>query len=176
MPDFRTINALRKGKLDPVINEVFVELVKLLHNQGYVELDTLYVDGTKIESRANRYTFVWKRAIDHFDNRLEDKVREYLEEVKRIADEEDLRYGEKDLPEMGDSPVSHETIAEMAAKINETIEKLSDNEDKTVKKNWKKFTRFLRMICCRENRNMSTTELSSKGGIAIPGPILMQLS
>ena len=135
MPDFRTINTFRKDKLAPVINEVFIELVKLLHNQGYVQLDTLYVDGTKIESRANRYTFVWKKAVDYFDNRLEEKVRLYLEEAKRIADEEDLRFGDKDLPEMGNGPVSHETIAEMAAKINETLEKLSDDEDKAVKKN-----------------------------------------
>ena len=44
-PDFRTINSFRKDKLAPVINEVFVQVVKLLHKQGYVQLDTVYVDG-----------------------------------------------------------------------------------------------------------------------------------
>ncbi len=138
MPDFRTINSFRKDKLAPVINEVFVEVVKLLHKQGYVQLDTLYVDGTKIESRANRYTFVWRRAVENFDKRLEDKVRTYLEDAQSIAEAEDLRFGDEDLPEMGKGPVSAETIAEMASKINKTLEKLSDDEDKPVKKKLKR--------------------------------------
>ena len=92
--------------------------------------------GTKIEARANRYTFVWKRAVDTFDTRLDVKVRIYLEDAKNIADDEDLRFGDEDLPEMGKGPVSSETISEMAAKINEALEKLSETEiDKTVKKN-----------------------------------------
>ncbi len=89
MSDFRTINLFRKDKLAPVVNEVFVEVVKLLHKQGYVQLYTVYVDGTKIESRANRYTLVWRKAVDTFYSRLESKVRSCLEDAKRIADEED---------------------------------------------------------------------------------------
>ena len=134
-PDFRTINNFRKDKLTSVINEVFVEVVKLLHKQGYVSLNTLYVDGTKIESRANRYTFVWKKAVETFDSRLEEKVRQYLKEVQRLTAEENIEFGEDDLPEMGKGPVSSETIAQMAAQINRTLENLSNEEDKQVKKN-----------------------------------------
>lgn len=135
-PDFRTINCFRKDRLAPVVNEVFVEVVKLLQKQGYVQLDTLYVDGTKIESRANRYTFVWRKAVDTFDNRLEEKIRAYLEDVQTIAEAEDLRFGDEDLPEMGKGSVSSETISEMAMKINKVLEKIpNDDENKSVKKN-----------------------------------------
>lgn len=134
-PDFRTINSFRKDKLSPVINEIFVEVVKLLHEQGYIQLDTLYVDGTKIESRANRYTFVWRKAVNKYDKNLDEKVRTYLEEAQKIADEEDLRFGDEDLPEMGKEPISAETISTMATKLNKALEKLSNEKDKTVKKN-----------------------------------------
>jgi len=135
-PDFRTINTFRKDKLAPVINEVFVQVVKLLHKKGYVQLDTVYVDGTKIEARANRYTFVWRKAVDTFDNRLDEKIRLYLEDAKSIADDEDLMFGDEDLPEMGKGSVSAEAISEMAAEINKALKKLSDDEEnKSVKKN-----------------------------------------
>jgi len=125
-PDFRTINSFRKNKLAPVIDEIFVEVVKLLHEQGYVQLNTLYVDGTKVESRANRYTFVWRRAVDTFDSRLGEKVRGFVEEAKRITDAENLEFGDEDLPEMGKGPVSSETISAMAEKINQAVAKIPD--------------------------------------------------
>ena len=99
-PDFRTINSFRKEKLAPIIDEVFVEVVKLLHEKGYVQLKRLYVDGTKIESRANCYTFVWRRAVDTFDKKLEEKVRAFIEEAKQLTEDENVEFGDEDLPEM----------------------------------------------------------------------------
>ncbi len=137
-PDFRTINSFRKDKLAPIIDEVFVEVVKLLHKKGYVQLQRLYVDGTKIESRANRYTFVWRRAVDSFDKKLEEKVRAFIEEAKQLTEDENVEFGEEDLPEMGKGPISSETISAMAEKLNGVITNLSksDESDKKVKKNY----------------------------------------
>lgn len=60
-PDFRTINAFRGEKLKGTIEEIFISTVKLLYKKGYVSLEKYFVDGTKIESAANRYTFAWKK-------------------------------------------------------------------------------------------------------------------
>jgi len=62
-PDFRTINTFRSSKLKDVMDEVFIATVKALAAKGYVKLEDYFVDGTKIESAANRYSFVWKRGI-----------------------------------------------------------------------------------------------------------------
>ena len=59
-PDFRTINAFRGERLKSVIEEVFTATVKLLYEKGYVKLEKYFVDGTKIESAANKYTFAMK--------------------------------------------------------------------------------------------------------------------
>lgn len=134
-PDFRTINSFRKDKLSPVIDEIFVEVVKLLHERGYVQLKTLYVDGTKVESRANRYSFVWKRAVDTFDGKLEEKVRSFVKEAKEISEAENIEFGDEDLPEMGKGPVSAEEISLMAEKINGVISKLTEQNEG--KKNFK---------------------------------------
>ena len=59
-PDFITINRFRNRVKDEISN-VFTQLVLLLAEKGFITLDVEYVDGTKIESKANKYTFVGAR-------------------------------------------------------------------------------------------------------------------
>ena len=40
-----------------------------------IEFENLFVDGTKIEANANRYTFVWKKATDKFEEKLQKKSK-----------------------------------------------------------------------------------------------------
>lgn len=72
-PDFRTINKFRSEKLEGSIKEIFISTVKLLNKKGYVSLEKYFVDGTKIESAANKYTFVWKRAVEKNEKKLDEK-------------------------------------------------------------------------------------------------------
>jgi transposase len=124
-PDFRTINTFRKDRLSPVIEEVFIASVKLLAEAGYVSLNSFFVDGTKIEANANRYSFVWRRAVDTFDKRIDEKLKEFLGEVKRIAEEEDLEYGDRDLEEMGSGSISCELVEKMADELSSVLKQLS---------------------------------------------------
>ena len=62
-PDFKTINNFRNRVKDEIGN-IFTQLVLLLAEQGLVSLDVEYIDGTKIESKANKYTFVWRKTVE----------------------------------------------------------------------------------------------------------------
>ena len=64
IPDFRTINNFRSRRLVGTFEGLFTQVVELLVEEGLVTLDVQYIDGTKIESCANKYTFVWKRATE----------------------------------------------------------------------------------------------------------------
>lgn len=132
-PDFRTINSFRKDKLAPIIEEVFVEVVKYLKQEGHVELQTVYLDGTKIESRANRYTFVWKKAIEKYDEKLEEKVRDFYRQAAAISEQENLEYGDTDLTELGNGPINSDSIENAAQSINKALEKLREIERDTEK-------------------------------------------
>ena len=57
-PDHNTINRFRSQKVAPVLKDIFKQIVLLLADEGLVSLKEVYVDGTKIEANANRYTFV----------------------------------------------------------------------------------------------------------------------
>ena len=138
-PDFRTINKFRSEKLKDSIEEIFVAAVKLLNRKGYVSLEKYFVDGTKIESAANRYTFVWKKAVEKNEKRLDEKLRIFLNDVDEITHKENQVYGDKDFAETGtDDPVTSEDIKAAAEEINKKlaeINDLDDEESKDVKKN-----------------------------------------
>ena len=60
-PDFRTVNRFRLHMKD-IIEDVFFEVVKLLIEKNYIKLQNYFLDGTKIEANANKYSFVWNRS------------------------------------------------------------------------------------------------------------------
>ena len=138
-PDFRTINTFRSEKLKDSIEEIFVATVKLLNRSGYVSLEKYFVDGTKIESAANKYTFVWKKAVEKNERKLDEKLRVFLKDVDEITHKENQLYVDSDFAELGDdTPVTSEDIKAAAEKINRKlaeINDLNDDESKDVKKN-----------------------------------------
>jgi transposase len=62
-PDFRTINRFRSERMKDVLQKVFAAILEMLVAEGYVKLEHYFVDGTKIEANANRYSFVWGKAV-----------------------------------------------------------------------------------------------------------------
>jgi len=81
-PDHNTINRFRSCHLKEDIHQIFTQVVLMLVDMGYLSLDVIYVDGTKIESRANRYTFVWKKTVEKNKAKLEEKIRKVLEQIE----------------------------------------------------------------------------------------------
>ena len=132
-------NAFRGERLKRVIEEIFTATVKLLYEKGYVKLEKYFVDGTKIESAANKYTFVWKGSVEKYEKKLDEKIRELIKEINTIAEQENDIYGDKDLEELGEgAEVTSKEIKEVAQKINNKLEALAENSEtkaKTVKKN-----------------------------------------
>ncbi|CAM3421871.1 Transposase InsH N-terminal domain-containing protein [Streptococcus pluranimalium] len=67
---YRTINRFRVAKvMEYLIRELFIELTLRLKMEDFISLECLYIDGTKIEANANKYRFVWKKAVDKFSAR-----------------------------------------------------------------------------------------------------------
>jgi len=124
-PDHNTINTFRSSHLKTTINEIFTQVVLLLVDMGYLSLDTVYVDGTKLESRANRYTFVWKKTVEKNKARLEGKIQSVLEQIEEgIARDNQPN---DDPP----TPINSEELRRRIAEINH--ENLSKENKKAVK-------------------------------------------
>jgi len=128
-PDFRTINAFRGKELKETVEELFVGVVKLLNQKGYVQLQNYFLDGTKIESAANKYTFVWRKAVEKNEARLDKNLRELLTEIDEENTAENTEYGDKDLEEYQEhEPITSEEIKDFAEALRKKLEKIEDEK------------------------------------------------
>lgn len=87
-PDHNTINRFRSERLKGVLKQVFSKVVELLAAEGLVGLKEVYIDGTKIEANANRYTFVWGNAIKTSKERIKKQLEELWAYTQELAQEE----------------------------------------------------------------------------------------
>jgi len=63
-PDHSTFARFRTGRCGEAVEELFYQYVKLLEKQGETDHETVFVDGTKLESCAGRYTFCWRGSVE----------------------------------------------------------------------------------------------------------------
>lgn len=127
-PDFRTINYYRGKRLKDGFDSVFTQVVELLHEEGFVSLKVQYIDGTKIESVANKYTFVWRGSVEKYDAKLKAKTEALLNQIEH-----------NHAIENQENPVAEELTAEEVTQRVERIkskvdaENLSKEEHKVIK-------------------------------------------
>lgn len=136
-PDFRTINNFRSSRLKGILDKVFSSLVALLVQEGFIKFENYFLDGTKLESTANRYTFVWKKSVQKHKDHLQDNIRKLIRQIDEYNEQENREYGDRDLAELGEnSNVTPEKIKQVVDEINEKLKK--DPNNKFLKKASKK--------------------------------------
>ena len=78
-PEHNTINRFRKNILTQEAGQdILCQLVVLLHERGLLSLEAAFIDGTKIEANANKYSFVWKKATAKKTEKLLKKIHDEL--------------------------------------------------------------------------------------------------
>lgn len=125
-PDFITINRFR-NRVKQEINNVFTQLVLVLADKGFISLHVEYIDGTKIESKANKYTFVWRKTVEKNRAKLLDKIRILLQQVdETIAQENSIKDNSVEFtPAM---------LSEIVDELKETLEHQPVTKDTEQKK------------------------------------------
>lgn len=83
IPDHNTINRFRSERLSQVLEDLFYQFIRKLHEIDEIQYENLFVDGTKIEANANKYTFVWKKSINKHEQKLQDKIKKFLESFNK---------------------------------------------------------------------------------------------
>lgn len=63
-PSHATISRFEDERLSVAMEGLFYQFVEKLYEMGEIKYRNLFVDGTKIEAYANKYTFVWKKAVE----------------------------------------------------------------------------------------------------------------
>ncbi|MFV0573184.1 MAG: IS1182 family transposase [Xanthomarina gelatinilytica] len=153
-PDHNTINDFRGNRLKGHLKKIFNQVVLLLVGQGVVNLKDLYVDGTKIEANANRYTFVWGKSIKTNKAWVQKQLKELWSYVEKVY---------KDEQHIPNTPNFEAIDAEQVeATINKINDALQGKEvDKKIKqklnyakKNWpNNLKKYDRQEAILKNRN-----------------------
>lgn len=159
-PDFRTINRFRSERMKDILEKVFTGVLELLMDEGYIKFDHYFVDGTKIEANANRYTFVWKKAVDKQQIKLQEKVKNLFSEIESLEQQENSQLGEQDLLELGEATtITSHKLEEATKKLEaKLIEKPKDRSIKKAVRQIRKdflprLTRYERQQVTFGNRN-----------------------
>lgn len=79
-PDHNTIARFRSEHLPDVVEDLLNQMVRILVANGEISFEesAVFIDGTKIEANANRYSFVWKKAVTKNQKKLAEKIRAEL--------------------------------------------------------------------------------------------------
>lgn len=115
-PDHNTIADFRSKRLKDHLKKIFNQVVMLLAEEGTISLKEVVLDGTKIEANANRYTFVWGKAIKVSRERIERQLRELWAYVERVYQDEEQRPNEPAF-----EAIDPEAVARTIAEINEAL-------------------------------------------------------
>jgi transposase len=114
VPDHTTINRFRKERLGDAMEGLFYQFVQKLYEIGEVKYENVFQDGTKIEANANRYTFVWKKAVEKNEAKMLPRIQALAEEIIKVYHTE--------------FTVSKETVNEDMAKMAAFLERKKQDE------------------------------------------------
>lgn len=163
-PKHSCINDFRSKRLKQHINALFTQVVLMLVEMGYISLEVQYVDGTKIESAANRYTFVWRKSVERHKERLEKKISGILAQIEQgirednqtdntgfdAIDSQELKRRIRQINEKGQPDDNHKLMDELEQKhlpkLQEYEQKLEDmGEQRNSSSKTDKDATFMRM-------------------------------
>ena len=73
-PSFATFGNLIRNELTDSVEQIFADINSYIFTRDHVDLQHTYIDGTKIEANANRYTWVWKKSCVKNRQKVFDKI------------------------------------------------------------------------------------------------------
>jgi transposase len=121
-PDFRTLNRFRSEVVKDVIEDIFTSALELLIEEGYIKLENYFLDGTKLEANANKYSWVWAKSTRRYKQKLQEKVKELIWQIEQVNAAENAEYGERDLEELGsDKPLDSQKLEQTIQKLNQRL-------------------------------------------------------
>ena len=84
VPDHSTIARFISMHLSQCSKQIMSQVGTILLELGEISGENIFVDGTKIESAANKYTFVWKKAVSKNMVKLTDKICVFCVECEEL--------------------------------------------------------------------------------------------
>lgn len=134
-PCFKTLSAFRSGRMQELVDVVFRQVLVYLVEEGYVNLDDLYTDGSKWEANANRHKIVWKKNTERYKKQVLERITALLQAYRELQADEDAAYGSRDLPAYPEPnqlefSLTSEELSRHITHLNTLVEEQTDKQRK----------------------------------------------
>jgi transposase len=114
-PSYRTINRFRvQSEVKDLIRQCFVQFRCQLIEEKLIDQEAVFIDGTKIEANANKFTFVWKKSIEKYHQSLIEKSNQLYDE---LLENEIIPEIERE----NDEQLSLEELAQLVQKVDDVV-------------------------------------------------------
>lgn len=80
-PSYRSFGYFINNELMDKIEQIFQAVMLYIKEKDNVDMQHLYIDGTKLEANANKYTWVWKKGTERSRYRLFEKITRLLDKI-----------------------------------------------------------------------------------------------
>lgn len=80
-PCYKAFGDFINEELTESIEDIFKAVIAYIQEKEGVDMQHLYIDGSKYEANANKYTFVWKKGTEKSRYRLYEKITKQLNEI-----------------------------------------------------------------------------------------------
>lgn len=80
-PSYRAFSYFINEEIRGSVQDIFKAVMKYIEHVEGIDLQHLYIDGSKFEANANKYTWVWKKATEKSRYRLFAKITKLLTEM-----------------------------------------------------------------------------------------------
>ena len=87
IPGYRSFGHFINEEINGQIEDIFRAVMEYIRREDCEDLEHLYIDGSKFEANANKYTWVWKKGTEKSRYRLFAKVTGLLDKIN-----DDLAY------------------------------------------------------------------------------------
>ena len=134
-PCFKTLSSFRSCRMQGLVDVVLSQVLSYLVEHGYINLEDLYVDGSKWEANANKYKIIWRKNTERYQGAVQQRIAGLLRQWKDLQEQEDQVYGNKDLAEHQSSNeiqvvLSGSELQDQLLRLNELIEEQADKKRK----------------------------------------------
>lgn len=92
-PSYRSFSYFINEEIRDSIQDIFKDVMAYIGEKDGVDFQHLYIDGSKFEANANKYTWVWKKATEKSRYRLFAKITDLLTDMNETLAYTGLKIG-----------------------------------------------------------------------------------
>lgn len=145
---YHTINNFRSSdEANMLVKRAFLYFTQMLIDENLIRENALFIDGTKLEADANKYSFVWRKAVEKYHDKLKNHALELYDElIKENVTQSIEREQAQEAAGLEEIAKSTEVkIEKLTEEIdNENLDKTEKSARKQLRRKLKKIARKLR--------------------------------